>query len=307
MISRKSESLMGVAMRRFLLTAVVVGLASGASAADLPDYLRGSIPPTLSTTTRNWDGWYVGGQIGYSSANMDFSQSVVGLTNSIFRNTVLQQPVSQLSLLNKANVQGTGFGAFVGRNYQWDDLVFGVEANYNYVNSLAGSASASLGPLEYVNPGGQPASPNTITHYFVRLTGTAAAQIKDVITFRGRAGWATDNFLPYVFGGLAVGRMDVSRSVTSAVFRQDDTITTNVFGVQTIVPGTPVKLDQLSLTSSQERTNNFVVGWTGGLGLEYMLWNCLFIRGEWEYIKFTQVMNTPITMNSARFGVGYKF
>jgi opacity protein-like surface antigen len=50
-----------------------------------------------------------------------------------------------------------------------------------------------------------------------------------------------------------------------------------------------------------------VVGWTGGLGLEYMLWNCLFVRGEWEYIKFLSVENTPVTMNSARFGVGYKF
>jgi hypothetical protein len=189
----------------------MLGAASGAQAADMPDLpvLRGSFPAGLSTATRNWDGWYAGGQIDYSSANIDFTQSVVGLTNSIFRNSVLQQPTSQLSLLNKANVQGTGFGAFVGRNYQWDDLVFSLEANYNYMNSLAGSSSASIGPLQITNPTGQVSPPGVTTSYFLTLTGTATAQIKDVITFRGRAGWAYDNFLPYVFGGLAVGRMDV--------------------------------------------------------------------------------------------------
>ena len=112
-----------VTMRRFLLAAMVFGTAAGAHAADMPDYLRGGLAEP--TPTRNWDGWYAGGQVGYSSANMDFSQSLVGLTNFIYRDSVLEVPTSQLSALGKANPQATGFGAFVGRNYQWDDLVFG--------------------------------------------------------------------------------------------------------------------------------------------------------------------------------------
>jgi opacity protein-like surface antigen len=296
-------------MRRFLLAAVMFGAASGAQAADLSDLpiLRGSFPGGLSTATRNWDGWYAGGQVDYSSANIDFSQSVVGLTNSIFRNSVLQQPTSQFSLLNKANIQGTGFGAFVGRNYQWDDLVFGLEANYNYMNRFAGSSVGSIGPLQIVNPTGQVSPPGVTTTYAVKLTGTAAAQIKDAITFRGRAGWATGNFLPYVFGGLAVGRMDVSRTVTSAVTRRDDITSTDAFGVITTVIGPTLPVPSVSQTRSQERTNNFVVGWTGGLGLEYLLWGNVFMRGEWEYVKFLSVMNTPIAMNSVRAGIGYKF
>jgi opacity protein-like surface antigen len=285
------------------------GAASGAQAADLSDLpiLRGSFPGGLSTATRNWDGWYVGGQVDYSSANIDFSQSVVGLTNSIFRNSVLQQPTSQFSLLNKANIQGTGFGAFVGRNYQWDDLVFGLEANYNYMNRFAGSATGSIGPLQIVNPTGQVSPPGVTTTYAVTLTGTAAAQIKDAITLRGRAGWATGNFLPYVFGGVAVGRMDVSRTVTSAVTRRDDITSTNAFGVTTTVIGPTLPVPSVSQTRSQERTNNFVVGWTGGLGMEYLLWGNVFMRGEWEYVKFLSVMNTPIAVNSLRAGIGYKF
>jgi outer membrane immunogenic protein len=296
-------------MRRYLLAAMMFGAASGAQAADMPDLpvLRGSFPAGLSTATRNWDGWYAGGQVGYSSANMDFAQSVVGLTNTIFRNSVLQQPTSQLSLLNKASVQSTGFGAFVGRNYQYDDLVFSLEANYNYINNLVGKSSASIGPLQITNPPGTVSPPGVTPNYFVTLTGTATAQIKDVITFRGRAGWAYENFLPYMFGGLAVGRMDVYRNVTSAVTRRDDVTSTDIFGVTSTTIGPTLPVPSVSQSLTQERTNNFVVGWTLGLGMEYMVWNCLFLRGEWEYIKFVQVMNTPIAMNSARLGIGYKF
>jgi len=61
------------------------------------------------------------------------------------------------------------------------------------------------------------------------------------------------------------------------------------------------------LSQAQERTNNFVVGWTAGLGFEYMLWGDVFVRGEWEYVKFMSVENTSVTMNNARAGIGYKF
>src|SRR5438477_411266 len=141
-----------VAMRRFLLAAVIFGVACGAQAADMPDFLRGSI--SAPAPTRNWDGWYVGGQVSYSAVASDFSKSVVGLTNFIFRDSVLQQPTSQFGLLAKTTTQGTGFGGFVGRNYQLDDLVFGVEANYNYFDRLTTSTSAS-NSLEIVNPSGQ--------------------------------------------------------------------------------------------------------------------------------------------------------
>jgi len=194
-----------VTMRRFLLAAVVFGTMAGAHAADMPDYLRGGLAEP--TPTRNWDGWYAGGQVGYSSANMDFSQSLVGLTNFIYRDSVLEEPTSQLSALGKANPQATGFGAFVGRNYQWDDIVVGIEANYNYINGLTGSSTSSIGPLEYSFPPGQFTPLNDTPTFAVTLSGKAAAQIKDAITFRGRAGWATGNFLPYIFGGIAVGRM----------------------------------------------------------------------------------------------------
>src|SRR5437899_6061033 len=128
----------GIAMRGFVLAAVMFGAASGTQAADMPDYLRGSIP--AAPVTRNWDGRYVGGQVGYSSADIDLSRAPKTLSNFTLRNSVLQEPVSQWVLLSKNHAQATGFGAFVGRNYQFDDLVFGIEANYNYMTSLSSSS-----------------------------------------------------------------------------------------------------------------------------------------------------------------------
>ena len=291
-------------MRRFLLAAVIFGVACGAQAADMPDFLRGSI--SAPAPTRNWDGWYVGGQVSYSAVASDFSKSVVGLTNFIFRDSVLQQPTSQFGLLAKTTTQGTGFGGFVGRNYQLDDLVFGVEANYNYFDRLATSTSAS-NSLELVNPPGQTNPPGVTSTYVVTLTGRAAVQVKDAITFRGRAGWATGNFLPYVFGGVAVGRMDVSRSVTSTVTRRDDVTTTDFFGVTTTTIGPTLPVPAQSQSLIEQRTNAFTAGWTAGLGMEYMLWGNVFMRGEWEYVKFLAVKNTVVQANNLRASIAYKF
>ena len=296
-------------MRRLMLAAAMVAMTFGAQAADMPDLpvLRGSVAPPLSTTTRNWEGWYGGGQVGYGSTAMDFSQSLVGLTSFIYRDSVLEVPTSQLSALGKASPQGTGFGAFVGRNYQWDDLVFGIEANYNYFTSLKGSSASSIGPLQYTFPPGQITPANDTPTFAVTLKGNAAVQIKDAITFRGRAGWATGDFLPYVFGGLAIGRMDIQRSVTSTTTRRDDITTTDAFGVTTTTIGPTLPVPSQSVTQLQRRSNNFVAGWTGGLGFEYMLWGNVFVRGEWEYIKFMTTMDTSVSMNSVRAGIGYKF
>jgi outer membrane immunogenic protein len=291
-------------MRRLLLAAMMFGTMSCAQAADMPDYLRGSVS---ETPTRNWAGWYAGGQAGYSSTSMDFSQSLVGLTNFIYRDSVLEAPTSHLSALSKVNPQGTGFGGFVGRNYQWDDLVFGVEANYNYLDSVKGTSASSIGPLQYSFPPGQFTPANDTPTFFVTLRGNASAQIKDEMTFRGRAGWAIGDFLPYMFGGVAIGRMDVQRTVSSTTTRQDAISSTNALGVTTITVGPILPVPSQSLTLTQERTNDFAFGWTGGLGMEYVLWNNVFVRGEWEYIKFLSIMNSTVTMNSARAGIGYKF
>jgi outer membrane immunogenic protein len=307
-----------VAMRRLVLAAAMIGMAFGAQAADMPDLpiLRGSVAPALSSTSRNWDGWYVGGQLGYSSAEMDFSHSVKSLTNFMLRNSVLQAPIEQWALLSKNHSQSFGFGAFVGRNWQWEDLVFGFEANYNYFSNLQASATNSMTRL-IVNPAGEnPPAGHTHT-YVTTLSGNAGLQIKDVVTLRSRAGWAVGNALPYVFGGLAVGRVDVSRAATVSYDKYDDfdTITPTLVGFDplgnpifiNVTSHSTVYLGSNSQSSQERRSNSFVPGWTAGLGMEYMLWGNVFMRGEWEYIRFLNVKDISFSANNVRLGIGYKF
>jgi outer membrane immunogenic protein len=295
----------GVAMRGLVLAAVVFGAVSGAQAADMPDFLRGSI--SAPAPTRNWDGWYAGGQVGYTSADMDFSHAPKTMTNFMLRNSVLQEPLSMWVLLSKNHAQATGFGAFVGRNYQSDDLVFGIEANYNYMPNLSSSSSDSMSLLIVDPPGENPPTGHTHT-YDTTLVGKASLQVKDVVTFRGRAGWATGNFLPYVFGGLAVGRVDVSRTATVSYTKYDDyDVTTIVGGIPTVVHHTDNLGSNTYPTANERRTNSFVVGWTAGLGAEYMFWDNVFLRAEWEYVRFVSVKDISFSTNNVRAGIGYKF
>lgn len=293
-------------MRRLVLAAAMIGMTFGAKAADMADLpvLRGSMDPgPLSRTAVNWDGWYVGGQGTYTAEQADFSKSITGLTNFIFRDSVLQQPTSNFGLLSKTTTQATGFGAFAGRNWQWDDLVFSLEMNYNFFNNLKTSTSG-FNALDIVDPPGTINPANSMTTYGVTLTGNAAVQLKDALQFRARTGWAVGNFLPYVFGGVVVGRMDVSRSVTSDVTKRVDT-TDPLTGVTTQGPTLPVPAQ--SQTLSEQRVNALAAGWAGGLGIEAMVWSGLFVRAEWEYGKFMAVKNTALSVNHLRFGVGYKF
>lgn len=289
-------------MRGLLVAAVMFGTVSAARAADLPDLpvLRGGFAPPV----RNWAGWYVGGQVDYSSANVDLGHASAGLTNFMLRNTVIAAPVSQLTLFGKKTAQAPGFGVFGGRNWQWDDIVYGVEANYVYLNNLAGSAVNSMA-RRIDNPSGSTLPAGHTDRYDISLSGAASLQIKDVTALRGRLGWATGDFLPYLFGGLAVGRLAVSRSAT--VTSQE----TDVFDGVDIISGLPVHtetpLSFLSLSQAEARNNNYTLGYVAGLGTEVMLFGNMFARAEFEYIRFTTVKNMTSSMNSGRLGVGYKF
>jgi outer membrane immunogenic protein len=298
-------------MRRFLLAAVIcVTAMSGSRAADLSDLpiLRG--PVGLSSTQVNWNGFYAGGEASYSASTMDFTNAANSLKAFMFRNSVLADPTSSWALLKSNTDQAMGASAFAGYNFQHQDIVLSIEANYRYFNNLESSSSSSMSRA-IANPTGEnPPAGHTHT-YNVTLTGSAAAQIKDLVTLRGRAGWAWDNFLPYGFFGVAVGRMDISRSVTSSGTLQDDYDVT----VPVVISGSVVNVTQHhtdffalpTLTESERKTNAFVFGSAAGIGFDYMLFCNVFLRAEYENVTFLTVKDTKISMNNVHVGIGYKF
>jgi opacity protein-like surface antigen len=66
-------------------------------------------------------------------------------------------------------------------------------------------------------------------------------------------------------------------------------------------PFTPLQ----PLFADDTQHNHLIYGYTAGLGMDINLIGGLFMRGEWEYVRFTASVDTSI--NTVRLGLGYKF
>jgi opacity protein-like surface antigen len=271
-------------MRRLLLVAVMFGAATGAQAADMPDFLRGSVPAGPAPTV-NWRGFYVGGQAGYGSSDENFNGSTANMVAALIADNVIQQMgVAQWNLgLGKDSARSSGYGAFAGYNWQWDDVVLGLESSYLH-GSFGGSASATQALTSS-------AALSDDFFHSVSVTSTSAISISDMATFRGRAAYAFGSFLPYVFGGLALGDANITSSVSIK-----DSVSTTALG--RFIPLQPSFADDAL-------HNHLIYGYTAGLGIDINLIGGLFMRAEWEYVRFTAQVDTSI--NTVRAGLGYKF
>jgi outer membrane immunogenic protein len=277
-------------MRKWLLAAAMFGMVQGARAADLPDVpLRGPFQDGLTSSKVNWQGFYIGGQAGYGSSDENFNGSTANMTQALLADTLIESSmqVSQWNLgLGKASARSSAYGAFTGYNWQWDDVVIGVEGSYLH-GTFGGSTSASES-----RSSGTALSDGLI--HDVTATSSAAISISDLATFRGRAGYAFGSFLPYVFGGLAFGNANISRSVMVS-----DTGSTPLG----TTPAQTITFAPLNSTDAVH--NHLVYGYSAGLGIDVQLVGGLFLRAEYEYLRFTSAVDTSI--NTARAGLGYKF
>jgi outer membrane immunogenic protein len=296
MIATSEGVLRSVAMRRLLLAAVVLGTVQSAQAADLPDLpvLRGALTDGLSTSRVNWQGFYAGAQAGYGSSDENFRGSTSNMIAALISDTVLQEMnISQWNLgLGKNSTRTSAVGGFAGYNSQWDDVVVGIEASYLH-GKFGGSATASQGPLVGQLSDG--------FFHAVTATSQAAISISDLATLRARAGYAYGSFLPYLFGGVALGEADITR----AVIVQDTFAPTfaGTGGSCTSQSAPPPYCATFS--SSQVQHGHLIYGYSAGLGVDANLIGGLFLRAEWEYIRFTSAVDTSI--NTGRVGLGYKF
>ncbi|WP_206732760.1 outer membrane protein [Bradyrhizobium zhanjiangense] len=275
-------------MRRLMVAAAMLGTVSAAHAADMPDLpiLRGSFTDGLSTSTVNWQGSYIGAQAGYGSSDENFNGSTSNMMAALLADTLIESSmgVSQWNLgLGKASQRTTGYGAFVGYNAQWDDVVMGLEVSWLH-GKFGGMSSASERRVSATAL----ADGN---FHDVTATSTSSISISDIGTFRGRAAYAWGCFLPYMFAGLALGNADIVRTA----YVQDRVSATQL--------GTYTPLAPLSSTDAQH--NHLIYGYTAGLGVDVNLVGGLFMRAEYEYIRFTSQVDTSI--NTVRAGLGYKF
>ena len=278
---------MGVAMRRFLLAAVMIGAVTGAQAADMPDLpiLRGSYVDGLTASRANWNGFYLGAQGGYGTSNMNFSGSTRTIAAHLMSGLEMEQVmgISSWPVMGKVSVHGQGFGGFAGYNSQWDDVVLGVELNYMH-GKFGGSQTDSMSRF-FSLPSGYTDS--------VTYESTARMAISDMGTIRARAGYSWGAFLPYAFAGIALGQADIIR-------------TAHIFGTQVNPAAAPgFQVVPFDVSATDAHNSHLIYGYSFGLGVDMQLISCLFLRAEWEYVRFTSQIDTSI--NTGRIGLGYKF
>jgi len=182
----------GRAARRASVVALALIMLSPvtAAAADLGDTLRGSLPNFVNPSSAiRWDGVVFGGQLGYANLSADFTDST-----------------SAPGLLPRSSTTNSAtYGAFLGYNTQWDDIILGVDVGYNRPSSMTLSTSGS--------------------------GATGALRLDDYGTLRGRAGYTLGQFLLYGFVGGAVGRMDYAITPATAASQTASRDNAYSFGV----------------------------------------------------------------------------
>jgi opacity protein-like surface antigen len=278
-------------MRWFICALVVLALPPRAFAGDF-DILRGSQsvgPANFS----NWSGFYAGGQVGYGDASGDFSRATASIVSDALRVTTLEDEFSpsSWSVLGNATQGAWSYGGFVGYNSQWQDLVLGVEANYNQSKY---ALTAPISPIGRITPADSDGNSWTVA-----FTGAGTVTDLDYGSLRARAGLVLGNFLPYGFAGVALGQATISVSSTGYAVAN-----LPASGPCSSTNSPPCYLLEWNQTNSQ---NYLIYGFVVGGGLDVALTQNIFLRGEFEYAQFAPVSDVVLSVISGHVGAGIKF
>lgn len=278
--------------------ALATGLSGAAKAADMA--LRGSLP-AYEATAPNWSGVYGGvhGGIGattfdaQSAARAEATRLLTGLT---YLNTTTGTPAPQFIQIDPIRSAPKTFGLFFGYQTQFEDAVLGVEFDYSKVGSGSGGTRSWASPYSVLYPNG-----TAYTDSFSQ-SATVSVALRDIFTARVRGGWAFGRIMPYVTGGLVVARGDTSVTYTAGFSRIDTDAadSTNwTQGYTEISPAAPAN------TRAQRGVLGY--GFTGGTGIEALITDNLFVRGEYNYIRIPSLGGVGLTMHTVRAAVGVKY
>lgn len=152
-------------MKRLLLaTTAIVAFSAGAQAADLAAP-RMPIAAAVVMPAFSWTGFYVGAHLGYGHSPLSYTVDTAGLP------TVFSRAAS-----------GVLGGAQIGYNYQVNNVVLGVEADYSFSGVRTGVFGCTI-----------------------VAAAECTGRVNGVGSLRARVGVAADRALLYVTAGLGVG------------------------------------------------------------------------------------------------------
>jgi outer membrane immunogenic protein len=277
---------------KLTFTTSLFALAFSTQSVNAADFggtaLRGSIQPQQQSSAQLWDGVYVGALGGYSSGTVGKTKGYSNIAPTLYGTEIDAFGGLQQALVAPSrSMSSSSFGGFVGYNSTWEDAVVGVEADYMRTNLKTNSH------LDYGVQFSGVATP--VRTYNVFTTLDTAAKITDIATLRGRVGYAMGNALPFVTMGVAFAHGQFSNRTT---FQGTQTTGT--------APATVTSL-LTSLDKGYTNRDKFAAGLALGAGVDYAFTSAVFLRAEYQYIKFSSFGGGQVAINNARAGVAAKF
>lgn len=229
-----------------------------------------------NTPNIDWSGFHAGGFLGATRGHSD-ARTVTGRLQYFVEEDAVQIARAGDNKLGQSNASG---GLALGWDRQFDRLVVGVEAS---ANSLSFDKERVRGEVYDSVPG---------TSFSIRQTVRASW----MSAVRLRLGWAQQNWLAYVSGGVAHTKLKLNVTLTDNAF------------------------DGYSQTSKSES----VTGPTLGFGGEYALDSKWSIRGDYHFTRFgsinavsdvtstnnsggTLLHKADLTVHGAFVGLNYRF
>jgi outer membrane immunogenic protein len=286
-------------MRWVICALVALALPTASFAADLgSDWgdLRGP-EPVGPANFANWTGVYFGGDYSYSNGSAAFSNATAPLVAQSLIELELEAAAapSEWPVLGSGTTRASGWGGFVGYNTQWQDLILGLEGDYTHSPFTVIAPQAPI--LNRLVAAGS-------DQYSVNLVAAGTLTVNDYGSVRARAGWVLGNFLPYGFAGLALG--NANYAVNTLIYGQQNSSQVNP-SLPCDPIANPTTCVDYAFSNSSGRNGVLLYGLSLGGGLDVALTRNIFVRGEYEYIRFAPVSNISATIATVRGGVGVKF
>jgi outer membrane immunogenic protein len=248
---------------RSLVAASALALPLAAQAADMARIVKAPPLPVFA-----WDGFYAGINAGGSVSR---NPTIETGTFSVPAASIVSQPYGEQFQHSPA---GWVAGLQAGYNAQFmSGLLLGVEADFQWTGQkdtvcMFGCGSSTVG---FFNLGG-PGDSSQLFH---------TQKLAWLATARLRAGIATNNWLWYLTGGAAYGRV------------KDDVVFISAF-----IPGPP---NPYPAGGSASFAHN-KLGWTAGGGVETQLWGNWSAKLEYLYVDLGGKSDT-LDIVSPLFGV----
>jgi outer membrane immunogenic protein len=165
-------------LKNLLLAGVALAVVStAASAADLPARTYTKAPAMIPPPVYDWTGFYFGGHIGGGWGENSVTELAPG-TGAFPTGTVF----------DRTNLSGFLGGVQGGYNYQFSNIVLGVEGEYTWEGLSGTETTVSTVPR------------------FLGFSTTTTSHATDLALVTGRLGYAANNWLLYVKGGGAWGQ-----------------------------------------------------------------------------------------------------